>query len=27
VNPIGDLALARGDWSPEVCQCLDYEIA
>lgn len=27
VNPIGDLALARGDWSPEVCECLDYEIA
>jgi len=25
VNPIGDLALARGDWSPEVCECLDYE--
>lgn len=21
VNPIGDLALARGDWSPEVCTC------
>ena len=27
VNPIGDLALARGDWSPEVCECLDYDIA
>lgn len=26
VNPIGDLALARGDWSPEVCECLDYGI-
>jgi hypothetical protein len=26
VNPIGDLALERGDWSPEVCQCLDYGI-
>ena len=26
VNPIGDLALARGDWSPEVCECLDYAI-
>jgi hypothetical protein len=25
VNPIGDLALARGDWSPEVCECLDYD--
>ncbi|MDR6614148.1 DUF501 domain-containing protein [Leifsonia sp. 1010] len=22
VNPIGDLALARGDWSPAVCECL-----
>ncbi|MGH1549051.1 DUF501 domain-containing protein [Leifsonia poae] len=21
VNPIGDLALARGDWSPAVCEC------
>jgi hypothetical protein len=21
VNPIGDLTLARGGWSPEVCQC------
>ena len=21
VNPIGDLALARGDWSPERCTC------
>lgn len=21
VNPIGDLALSRGDWSPEVCTC------
>ena len=21
VNPIGDLALARGDWSPSVCTC------
>lgn len=26
VNPIGDLALARGTWSPAVCQCIDYEI-
>lgn len=23
VNPIGDLALERADWSPEVCQCVD----
>jgi hypothetical protein len=22
VNPIGDLALARLDWSPKVCTCL-----
>ena len=21
VNPIGDLALSRGEWSPEVCTC------
>lgn len=21
VNPIGDIALARADWSPHVCQC------
>jgi hypothetical protein len=21
MNPIGDLALARGGWSPEVCEC------
>ena len=26
VNPIGDLALERGDWSPQVCECLDYGI-
>jgi hypothetical protein len=25
VNPMGDLALARGVWSPLVCECLDYE--
>jgi hypothetical protein len=25
VNPIGDLALERGDWSPAVCECVDYE--
>ncbi|MCU1477491.1 MAG: hypothetical protein JWQ64_2184, partial [Subtercola sp.] len=24
VNPIGDLALAQGDWSPLVCQCIEY---
>ncbi|GAA1963610.1 DUF501 domain-containing protein [Microbacterium aquimaris] len=23
VNPIGDLALERGDWSPRVCVCVD----
>jgi hypothetical protein len=23
VNPIGDLALARADWSPERCTCAD----
>jgi hypothetical protein len=22
VNPIGDLALSRADWSPEVCECV-----
>ena len=22
VNPIGDLALARGSWSPDVCTCV-----
>ncbi|MEA9987010.1 MULTISPECIES: DUF501 domain-containing protein [Subtercola] len=26
VNPIGDLALARGDWSPLVCECIDYSL-
>jgi len=26
VNPIGDLALARSSWSPEVCECVDYEV-
>jgi hypothetical protein len=25
VNPIGDLALARSSWSPEVCQCVVYD--
>lgn len=24
VNPIGDLALARGGWSPDACECADY---
>ncbi|HWD62755.1 MAG TPA: DUF501 domain-containing protein [Humibacter sp.] len=24
VNPIGDLALARADWSPDACECADY---
>ncbi|MCS5715321.1 DUF501 domain-containing protein [Herbiconiux sp. CPCC 205716] len=27
VNPVGDLALERGDWSPLVCECVDYELA
>ncbi|HEY2643256.1 MAG TPA: DUF501 domain-containing protein [Galbitalea sp.] len=26
VNPIGDLALERADWSPEVCECVDYGV-
>ncbi|MGN6126452.1 MAG: DUF501 domain-containing protein [Humibacter sp.] len=26
VNPIGDLALARGDWSPDACECADYPV-
>ncbi|KQQ03998.1 MULTISPECIES: DUF501 domain-containing protein [unclassified Rathayibacter] len=25
VNPIGDLALARADWSPESCECRPFE--
>ncbi|MWV59926.1 DUF501 domain-containing protein [Rathayibacter sp. VKM Ac-2754] len=25
VNPIGDLALARADWSPERCECRPFE--
>jgi hypothetical protein len=25
VNPIGDIALARAAWSPQVCECVDYE--
>lgn len=24
VNPIGDLALDRADWSPLICECIDY---
>jgi hypothetical protein len=27
VNPIGDLALARGDWSPQVCTCVSPRAA
>jgi hypothetical protein len=27
VNPIGDLALERATWSPEVCQCVQYDEA
>jgi hypothetical protein len=23
VNPIGDLALERADWTPDVCECLE----
>jgi hypothetical protein len=26
VNPIGDLALQRGDWSPSTCECADYQV-
>lgn len=26
VNPIGDLALERSTWKPNVCACLDYGI-
>ena len=22
VNPVGDLALERADWSPTVCECI-----
>jgi hypothetical protein len=25
-NPIGDLALARSSWSPDVCKCPDYGV-
>jgi hypothetical protein len=27
VNPIGDLALERATWSPEVCECVPYDDA
>ena len=27
VNPIGDVALERCGWSPDVCQCADYSAA
>jgi uncharacterized protein len=26
VNPIGDLALARSNWSPSVCNCPEYPV-
>ncbi|ROS25188.1 hypothetical protein EDF22_2390 [Rathayibacter sp. PhB127] len=26
VNPIGDLALARADWSPERCECRPLDV-
>ncbi|WP_345764008.1 DUF501 domain-containing protein [Diaminobutyricibacter sp. McL0608] len=26
VNPIGDLALERANWSPSICECLDYSV-
>lgn len=26
VNPIGDLALERSNWSPDVCRCPDYGV-
>lgn len=26
VNPIGDLALAKSDWSPDACECPDYTV-
>jgi Uncharacterized conserved protein len=25
VNPVGDLALARAEWSPEVCECRAFQ--
>jgi hypothetical protein len=27
VNPIGDIALARAAWSPDVCECADPDAA
>jgi len=27
VNPIGDIALARASWSPDVCECADHDSA
>ncbi len=27
VNPIGDIALARASWSPDVCECADRDAA
>jgi hypothetical protein len=27
VNPIGDRALARGDWTPEICTCVSPRVA
>ena len=26
LNPIGDLALERSSWSPNVCRCPDYGV-
>lgn len=26
VNPIGDIALERSIWSPDVCECIDYGV-
>ncbi|RFA11565.1 septum formation initiator family protein [Subtercola boreus] len=26
VNPIGDIALEQGDWSPRVCECKEYPV-
>jgi len=26
VNPVGDLALTRAEWSPTVCECADYTV-
>ena len=27
LNPIGDIALDRAEWSPLVCECVDYGIS